>query len=123
MCRAGEVLKPGKPHTPLPASAGEDSIARLDALRNAKGELRTADIRKAMQKSMQRDAAVFRTQETLEEGCRNIDDVVSSFEKVKVSLCWDTPACGVLLLLSLFASWRCCCCLHAVATVLVNTHR
>lgn len=59
---AGEILKPGTKHAPLPADAGQQSIARLDELRNAKGELRTADIRRNMQKSMQRDAAVFRTQ-------------------------------------------------------------
>lgn len=59
---AGEILKPNTPHTPLPASAGQDSIARLDKLRHAKGSLRTAEIRRNMQRTMQSDAAVFRTQ-------------------------------------------------------------
>jgi hypothetical protein len=33
---------------------------------------------------MQNNAAVFRTQETLEEGCHLIDETVASFEDVKV---------------------------------------
>lgn len=33
---------------------------------------------------MQTNAAVFRTQETLEEGCRLIDETVASFADVKV---------------------------------------
>jgi succinate dehydrogenase (ubiquinone) flavoprotein subunit len=36
---------------------------------------------------MQNNAAVFRTQETLEEGCRLIDETVASFEDVKVGAC------------------------------------
>jgi hypothetical protein len=58
----GETLKPGAKHAPLPANAGENAIARLDELRNAKGSLRTAEIRRNMQRIMQSDAAVFRTQ-------------------------------------------------------------
>ncbi len=42
--------------------AGFDSLATLDELRNAKGTLPTADIRMTMQKHMQDNAAVYRTQ-------------------------------------------------------------
>ena len=45
--------------------AGDFAVARLDRLRNAKGSRGTAEIRLEMQKIMQRDAAVFRTGETL----------------------------------------------------------
>jgi hypothetical protein len=34
----------------LPAAAGDEAIARLDKLRNAKGNLRTAEIRRNMQR-------------------------------------------------------------------------
>jgi succinate dehydrogenase/fumarate reductase flavoprotein subunit len=40
---------------------------------------------------MQNDAAVFRTGETLEEGCQKIDETVASFSEVKVS-----HGCGTL---------------------------
>jgi succinate dehydrogenase/fumarate reductase flavoprotein subunit len=36
---------------------------------------------------MQNDAAVFRTQSSLEEGCKNIDETVASFADVKVRSC------------------------------------
>ncbi|WIA40525.1 hypothetical protein OEZ86_013873 [Tetradesmus obliquus] len=91
--RIGDIAKPNAPHKPLPAGAGDEAIARLDRLRNAKGNLRTAEIRRTMQKVMQNDAAVFRTQSSLEEGCKNIDDTVASFQDVKVSdrsLVWNT---------------------------------
>ena len=57
-----EVLKPGEAHAPLPANAGEDTIARMDELRMSSGSVTTYDLRRKMQKSMQNDAAVFRTQ-------------------------------------------------------------
>lgn len=83
------MLKPGTKHAPLPANAGEDSIARLDKLRNASGNLRTAEIRRNMQKIMQNNAAVFRTQETLAEGASLIDECVESFGDLKVGvLAW-----------------------------------
>jgi hypothetical protein len=44
------------------------TIAWLDKLRNSNGSLPTSKIRLNMQKIMQNNAAVFRTQETLEEG-------------------------------------------------------
>ena len=78
------MLKPGTKHAPLPADAGDASIARLDNLRNAKGNLRTAEIRRSMQKIMQNNAAVFRTQATLAEGVGLIDECVETFADVKV---------------------------------------
>ena len=46
-----------------------------------------------MQRTMQSDAAVFRTSKTLLEGCRKMADVFASFEDVKVSdrsLVWNS---------------------------------
>jgi hypothetical protein len=48
-CAAGEIAKPNAPAKPLPSGAGDEAIARLDKLRNAKGDLRTAEIRRNMQ--------------------------------------------------------------------------
>ncbi|KAG1666167.1 hypothetical protein FOA52_011579 [Chlamydomonas sp. UWO 241] len=91
--RVGELLKPGAPHAPLPEDAGAESIARLDKLRNAKGSLRTAEVRRSMQRIMQNNAAVFRTQSTLAEGVELIDECVESFADVRVSdrgMVWNT---------------------------------
>jgi succinate dehydrogenase (ubiquinone) flavoprotein subunit len=58
----------GEKQKPLEKDAGEKTIAWLDKLRNANGSLPTSKIRLNMQRVMQNNAAVFRTQETLEEG-------------------------------------------------------
>lgn len=46
---AGQIAKPNTPAKPLPAGAGDEAVAHLDKLRNAKGDLRTAEIRRNMQ--------------------------------------------------------------------------
>src|SRR5437763_1327191 len=43
--RAIELVRPNQAHAPLPASAGEAAIARLDTTRQAKGGRKTAEIR------------------------------------------------------------------------------
>lgn len=88
-----ETLKPNTPHKPLPDNAGEQSLTDLDQLRHANGAVPTADLRLKMQKTMQNHAAVFRTQTTLEEGVKNMDQVVKEFDDIKTSdrgLIWNT---------------------------------
>src|SRR5260370_32881587 len=51
--RAAELVRPGTPHAPLPESAGEHALARLDAVRHAKGPRKTAAIRVDMQRTLQ----------------------------------------------------------------------
>lgn len=58
----------GEKQKPLEKDAGQKTIAWLDNLRNSNGSLPTSKIRLNMQRIMQNNAAVFRTQETLEEG-------------------------------------------------------
>ena len=72
--RAAETIKP------VDASGAAErrpraGALRLDRLRHANGSRRTAEIRLDMQKTMQSNAAVFRTRTVLEEGCRKIDQV------------------------------------------------
>ena len=62
-----EILKPGAPHKDLPADAGDATLARLDRLRNTTGNLKTSELRREMQRAMQKDAAVFRTQVRTEQ--------------------------------------------------------
>ncbi len=53
----------------------------------------TADIRLNMQRTMQSDAAVFRTEKTLQEGCGKMANVFDSFSDVRVtdrSLVWNS---------------------------------
>jgi len=83
--RCGELLTPGTRHAPLPANAGEDSIARLDKLRHADGSRSTAEIRDEMQRTMQNHAAVFRTGEVLGEGVDKVKKIAESFAEVRVA--------------------------------------
>jgi len=88
-----EIIKPGQAHKPLPSDACDKALARFDKIRYAKGSLKTAEIRLAMQKTMQTRAAVFRTGETLAEGITEMQQVVDSFGDVSVSdtsLIWNT---------------------------------
>ncbi|KAH9038905.1 succinate dehydrogenase [Lactarius pseudohatsudake] len=88
-----ETLTPGKSHKVIPEESGLESIAFLDKIRNADGPEPTAKIRLAMQKAMQADAAVFRTQNTLDEGVTKIRDIYKSFDKVGIkdrSMIWNS---------------------------------
>ncbi|KZV42224.1 hypothetical protein F511_02426 [Dorcoceras hygrometricum] len=102
--RCAEIIKPGAAHKDLPASALDKALARFDGLRHADGELPTAKIRLDMQRTMQTDAAVFRTGETLKEGCSKIDAVHASFKQVRVSdrsLVWNSDLIETLELANL----------------------
>ena len=91
--RCAELIRPGTRHAPLPKDAAEPAVARLDRLRNARGSRPTAQIRLEMQKTMQLDAAVFRTGETLAAGARKLGDTYASFADVSItdrSLIWNT---------------------------------
>lgn len=91
--RCAELIQPKTAHKPLAKTACDAAIARFDKLRYANGTKTTAEIRLAMQKTMQSKAAVFRTQNTLSEGIQHIEAVGRSFADVKVtdtSLIWNT---------------------------------
>ncbi|MBS0227212.1 MAG: succinate dehydrogenase flavoprotein subunit [Proteobacteria bacterium] len=91
--RCAETHTADAPHKDLPGDVLDKALDRFDRLRNANGELSTAQIRLDMQRTMQADAAVFRTSASLKDGCTKIDAVRKSFEKVKVSdrsLVWNS---------------------------------
>ncbi|MEP7043645.1 MAG: succinate dehydrogenase flavoprotein subunit [Dokdonella sp.] len=91
--RCAATIKPGQPHKELPTSVCDAPLANLDRLRNANGSTPTAQIRATMQKTMQSDAAVFRTEKTLQEGVAKMAQVFASFEDVKIadrSLVWNS---------------------------------
>ena len=83
--RAAETLKPGTTHKPLPKDGGDLAVSRFDRLRNAAGSMTTSEIRLGMQKTMQMDAAVFRTSKSLAEGCAKMDQVASTLSQIKIS--------------------------------------
>ena len=97
-------MEPGTTITPLSTGAGSEAIANLDRLRKSTGPKRTSEIRLSMQKVMQSDAAVFRTQETLDEGCGKINKVWDTFKDVGVTdrgMIWNTDLVETLELQNL----------------------
>ncbi|MGA7966615.1 MAG: succinate dehydrogenase flavoprotein subunit [Gammaproteobacteria bacterium] len=92
------TIKSGK--TPaLKDDAHEASLDRFDRIRYARGETPTAVIRDRMQRTMQRDASVFRDGPTLAEGKKNINKVAALFDDVSVSdrsLVWNSDLAETL---------------------------
>jgi len=91
--RAAEGLKSGESQPDLMKSAGDETLARLDRFRQAKGKTPTAELRLAMQRAMQEDAAVFRTGETLQSGRKRVRDVYRGIADIGLSdrgMIWNT---------------------------------
>ena len=102
--RCAETIKPNSPHKDLPSSITDAALANFDRVRNANGDVSTADLRLTMQRAMQKDAAVFRTGDTLKEGCTKISQAHDAFANVKVSdrsLVWNSDLVETLELQNL----------------------
>uniref|UniRef100_A0A481SYC4 Succinate dehydrogenase [ubiquinone] flavoprotein subunit, mitochondrial n=1 Tax=Carausius morosus TaxID=7022 RepID=A0A481SYC4_CARMO len=104
-----EENKPAEPVGPIKPNAGEASVANLDALRNAKGPITTAALRLNLQKTMQTHAAVFRTAETLQEGCKKTEELYKQMKDLHVadhSLVWNSDLVETLELQNLLLNAR-----------------
>lgn len=107
-----QTMQPGARHANLPADAGQNSVQRIDALRNANGNRPTAEIRLEMQRVMQNHAAVFRTGDSLDAGVNLLRNTFASFVDVKVtdrSMIWNTDLIETMELQNLL--------LNATATI------
>ena len=110
--RCTQIITPGSPQQPLAADAGAPALERLERLRNANGTRSTAAIRLEMQKTMQLDAAVFRTGESLAQGIQRVGQTFASFAEVRIadrSLIWNSDLIETLELENLL--------LQATATI------
>ncbi|HEU4475578.1 MAG TPA: FAD-binding protein, partial [Methyloceanibacter sp.] len=91
--RCAELIKTDAAIPDLPKGAGDQAIERLDRFRHASGGTPTAELRLRMQKTMQRDCAVFRTKKVLQDGVKAIKTVWDDAADIKVSdrsLIWNT---------------------------------
>ncbi|WP_281992664.1 succinate dehydrogenase flavoprotein subunit [Sulfitobacter geojensis] len=102
--RAAEIVDP-KTAVPTPNKASvEAAFDRFDGLRYAKGQTPTAELRLEMQKTMQADAAVFRTDKTLAEGEEKMKSVAAKLDDLNVtdkSLVWNSDLMETLELTNL----------------------
>jgi succinate dehydrogenase / fumarate reductase flavoprotein subunit len=86
-------VTPGEKHMELSADSAERALSRLDRFRYANGGTPTAQLRLNMQKVMQTNCAVFRTDKVLEEGHELIHGVFASVSDIRVSdrsLIWNS---------------------------------
>jgi len=102
--RAGEIVNPKERNAPVNAAEVDKALTRFDATRNASGAIPTADLRLEMQRTMQADAAVFRTDKTLAEGVQKMTAIAGKMGDLKVtdrSLVWNSDLMETLELQNL----------------------
>lgn len=88
-----EMFKPGQASKDLKPDDGLASIEKVDTILNRKGSTTTANVRKNMQNTMQKHAAVFRIDKTLKEGCQKMAEIYPTFNEIGIkdkSLVWNT---------------------------------
>ncbi|MGJ8623471.1 MAG: succinate dehydrogenase flavoprotein subunit [Yoonia sp.] len=102
--RAGEVVDRDAPNPTLNQASVDACFDRFDGLRHAKGTTGTAELRLEMQKAMQEDAAVFRTDKTLAEGVKKMTAIAEKMDDISVtdrSLVWNSDLMETLELTNL----------------------
>jgi succinate dehydrogenase / fumarate reductase flavoprotein subunit len=102
--RAGKVVDPESAVPATNVAEVDRALDRFDTLRHADGAVPTADLRLEMQKTMQADAAVFRTSKTLAEGVEKMKGVAAKMADIKVtdrSLVWNSDLMETLELTNL----------------------
>ena len=102
--RAAEVVDAKAPNPELNQASIDAGLDRFDQFRHASGAVPTAELRLEMQKTMQDDAAVFRTDKTLAEGCKKMEAVAAKMDDIHVtdrSLIWNSDLMETLELANL----------------------
>ena len=91
--RAKELVQPNSPHKELPATVVQAHLDRLDTFRYADGQTPVAKLRLSMQEAMQKDAAVFRTGDTLQEGVKHLGEIHAASKDLGIKdrgMIWNT---------------------------------
>ena len=102
--RAGEVVDRKAAIAPVNKPEVDRALSRFDATRHANGAVPTATLRLDMQKTMQEDAAVFRTDRTLAEGVAKMQAIARRMDDIHVtdrSLIWNSDLMETLELQNL----------------------
>ena len=102
--KAGKIVDPATPNPKLNIASIDKALDRFDALRHANGSIGTAQLRLDMQKTMQADAAVFRTDKTLADGVVRMTAIAEKMADLHVtdrSLIWNSDLMETLELTNL----------------------
>jgi len=85
--------KPNSPNPTLSANNGEETIARIDKLRNKPCNLTTANLRAELQTTMQTYAPVYRNSKDLAIGKEKVREIMGKFSEVGIqdkTMIWNT---------------------------------
>jgi len=110
--RAGRVVDAESAVPETNSTQVDKALDRFDGLRHAAGSTPTAELRLEMQKTMQEDAAVFRTSKTLAAGLEKMTGVAAKLNDLHVtdrSMIWNSDLMETLELTNLM--------LNALATI------
>ncbi len=102
--RCAELVKPRRPHKPIPEGIIDPLLQRFDRIRHARGSTPVAQVREQMQRCMQTHAGVFRNREVLEEGLARLKAIEAGFTDIRLSdhsLVWNTDLVEALELANL----------------------
>ncbi|CAN7236236.1 succinate dehydrogenase flavoprotein subunit [Phyllobacterium sp. LjRoot231] len=105
--RAGQVIDRNAKIPDINEASVTKIMDRFDRLRHADGGTPTAALREKMQKTMQEDAAVFRTSESLKSGVHRMEQIWSELPDLKVtdrSMIWNSDLVETLELENLMAN-------------------
>ena len=69
---------------PLPENAADEVVAMLEKVRKSKGKEKVAQLRKELQETMDKNAQVFRTEETLQEAWDKIMELRKRYENISI---------------------------------------
>ena len=83
--RAAKIVKSNSKHETIPESETQKSISRFDKLRNSNGGTPTSVLRDKMQRTMQKNCAVFRDAKILKEGMEEIKKPWLGMDDISVS--------------------------------------
>ncbi len=80
---AVEYAKKAK-HVPVPADSADEVIAMIEKVRNSKGTEKVAVLRKELQETMDKNAQVYRTEDSLNEALEKIAELRVRYENISV---------------------------------------
>ncbi|KAH7090216.1 FAD binding domain-containing protein, partial [Paraphoma chrysanthemicola] len=99
---------PAAAHNPAPENIGLDSIGEIDTILNSNGNTPTSSLRDSMQRTMQQTTAVFRTQDSLSKGHKQLRETEKTFANdLRVtdrSLIWNSDLIETLELRNLLTN-------------------
>ncbi|QYX56666.1 succinate dehydrogenase flavoprotein subunit [Roseovarius sp. SCSIO 43702] len=102
--RAGKVVDHDSAVPGTNKEQVDKALDRFDRIRHADGDTPTAELRDEMQRTMQEDAAVFRTSKTLKQGVERMTEIAGKLSDLKVTdrgMIWNSDLMETLELTNL----------------------